>query len=116
MYAGNFYGTLKEDVERIWKNNGVVIFDVDVVGALNLKKYFGDNALSVFISPPSVDELQTRLESRATESKEKIAMRVSKALSEISYQNKFDAVIVNKNLNAAFEQAEKLTADFLNRK
>lgn len=116
VYAGNFYGTLKSDVERIWQNNGVVIFDVDVIGALNLKKYFGDKAIAVFIAPPHVDELEKRLESRATESNEKIAMRVKKALSEISFQNKFDEIIVNENLQEAFGKAEELISNFLNQK
>lgn len=113
VYPGNFYGTLKQEVERIWALGKSVIFDVDVQGALTLKKYFGSRALSVFIDPPSADTLKERLESRATESPEKIAMRLKKAGEELQYANAFDARILNSNLEIAKESSRRLVRAFL---
>jgi len=113
VYKGTMYGTLKSEVERIRNQRKNVIFDVDVVGGLNIKKYYGDKALAVFVQPPSVEELRNRLQCRSTESEEKIKMRIAKAEHELSYAPQFDVVITNDKLEVAFEEAEKAIADFL---
>ena len=105
VYPGSFYGTLKSEVERIWDKGNAIIFDVDVKGGVNLKKYFGDRALSVFIQAPSVEVLRQRLVSRATDSPE--------AAEEMTYADKFDHIIVNDDLQKAYADAEKLVSDFL---
>lgn len=113
VYAGVFYGTLKEEVERIWKSANHVIFDVDVEGGLNLKKALGDKALSVFVSVESVDVLADRLRKRNTDSEESLNRRISKAAAEMEYAPKFDQILINTHLNDAFDQAEKLVLDFI---
>lgn len=113
VYPGSFYGTLKSEVERIWDNGDAIIFDVDVKGGVNLKKYFGDRALSVFIQAPSVEVLRQRLVSRATDSPEAIERRIAKAAEEMTYADKFDHIIVNDDLQKAYADAEKLVDDFL---
>lgn len=113
VYPGSFYGTLKSEVERIWDNGDAIIFDVDVKGGVNLKKYFGDRALSIFIQAPSVEVLRQRLVGRATDSPEAIERRVAKAAEEMTYADKFDHIIVNDDLQKAYADAEKLVDDFL---
>lgn len=113
VYPGSFYGTLKSEVERIWDNGDAIIFDVDVKGGVNLKKYFGDRALSVFIQAPSVEVLRQRLVCRATDSPEAIERRVAKAAEEMTYADKFDHIIVNDDLQKAYADAERLVSDFL---
>ncbi|MCY1720546.1 guanylate kinase [Prolixibacteraceae bacterium Z1-6] len=113
VYKGTSYGTLKSEVERIRNKGNNVIFDVDVVGGLNIKKYYGDEALAVFVQPPSVEELRRRLQGRETETEEKIQMRIAKAEHELSFAPEFDVVITNDNLEVAFAEAEKIIADFL---
>ncbi|MFW6371802.1 MAG: guanylate kinase [Bacteroidota bacterium] len=113
VYSGIFYGTLKNEVERIRNNGKHVIFDVDVVGGVNIKNYYGKDALAVFVKPPSVEELQNRLENRSTETPEKINMRIAKAKQELSYESLFDAVVVNDQIEQAKKRAEKLVADFI---
>lgn len=113
VYEDHFYGTLKSEVERIWSKGHIIIFDVDVKGGMNLKNYFGDNALSVFIKAPSVDVLRERLIKRGTDSPEDIDERVSKAKEEMTYAPKFDYVLVNDDLKTAFSEAEKVVEDFL---
>ena len=113
VYAGSFYGTLKSEVQRIWDKGHVIIFDVDVTGGVNLKKYFGDKALSVFIQAPSVEELRKRLVARGTDSAEAIAKRVAKASEEMTYADKFDYILVNDDLQKAYAEAEKVVDDFL---
>lgn len=113
VYAGSFYGTLKSEVQRIWDKGHVIIFDVDVKGGVNLKKYFGDKALSVFIQAPSVEELRKRLVARGTDSAEAIAKRVAKASEEMTYADKFDYILVNDDLQKAYTEAEKVVDDFL---
>lgn len=113
VYAGSFYGTLKSEVQRIWEKGHVIIFDVDVKGGVNLKKYFGDKALSVFIQAPSVEELRKRLVARGTDSAEAIAKRVAKASEEMTYADKFDYILVNDDLQKAYAEAEKVVDDFL---
>ncbi len=113
VYAGSFYGTLKEEVKRIWAKDHVIIFDVDVKGGVNLKKYFGDKALSVFIQAPSIEELRRRLEKRGTDSPEAIDRRVAKAEEEMTYAPLFDRVLVNDDLETAFKEAEEMVDQFL---
>lgn len=113
VYPGIFYGTLKSEVDRIRKAGKSVVFDVDVVGGVNIKQYYGKDALAVFVKPPSVEELRKRLERRSTESPEKVAMRVEKAESELAYENKFDVVIVNEDLQKAKNEAARLVAGFI---
>lgn len=115
VYEGRFYGTLKSEVERIWAKGHVIIFDVDVKGGVNLKKYFGDKALSVFIQAPSVEVLRQRLIDRRTDSAEAIEERVAKAAEEMTYAPKFDYVLVNDDLATALSEAEKVVDEFLSR-
>lgn len=114
VYANCFYGTLRSEVERIWASGKSIIFDVDVVGGVNIKRIFGDKALSVFVQPPSVEELRRRLVGRATDSPEKIEQRLAKASLELTYAPQFDYVLVNDNLETAQSEAERVVADFLN--
>jgi guanylate kinase len=113
VYNGNFYGTLKSEIERIWKLNKIVIFDVDVEGGLTLKKYFGNKALAVFVAPPSVEVLANRLKERSTETPETLKMRIDKAIHELDYKDRFDAVIFNDDLTTALKQAEELVKNFI---
>lgn len=116
VYKGTCYGTLRAEIDRIWDRGHVVVFDVDVVGALNIKKLFGDQALSVFIMPPSVEALRARLEGRGTDTPEAIERRLAKAEQEIEYAPKFDRVIINDNLEIAYEEAVQVVGDFLSAK
>lgn len=113
VYGGKFYGTLKSEVNRIWSLNKAVIFDVDVEGGLNIKKYFGNNALAVFVKPPSIESLEQRLRFRSTETEETLRMRIDKAVHELSFENKFDAVLLNEHLDTALGEAERLINQFL---
>ena len=112
VYAGNFYGTLKSEVERIWAEGKNVIFDVDVKGGLNLKKYFGDKGLAVFVKVPSLDVLKERLHDRGTESEESLSRRLFKAEFESTFRDKFDKVLVNENLENSLAEAQRLYDDF----
>lgn len=114
VYPGKFYGTLRSEVNRITMQNKNVVFDVDVVGGLNIKQEYGDNALSIFIAPPTVEALRQRLIGRATDTEEMIEKRVSKAEFEMSFAHKFDVIIVNDDLQIAKSEAEKVISDFLN--
>jgi guanylate kinase len=114
VYAGTYYGTLKSEIERIRANGQNVIFDVDVVGGCNIKKYYGADALAVFVQPPSVEELRKRLISRSTDSPEVIAKRVAKAEYELTFANRFDCIIVNEDLEKAFKEAEECIRRFTN--
>jgi guanylate kinase len=113
VYPDRFYGTLKSEVNRIWGKGHVIIFDVDVKGGVNLKKYFGDQALSVFIQAPSVEVLRERLINRATDSMEEIEKRVAKAAEEMTYAPQFDRVLINDDLATAFREAEEMVDAFL---
>ena len=114
VYENNYYGTLKSEIERIWNDKKHVVFDVDVVGGLNLKKHFGNNALAIFIQPPSMDVLIERLRNRATESEASLNKRINKAKHEITYSPSFDSIIINDQLEKTIEVAEKKVKDFLN--
>ena len=113
VYTDNFYGTLKAEIERIWKKGKHIIFDMDVVGGINLKKKFGDAALSIFVMPPSIGHLEQRLKRRETETPESIARRIGKAAHELKTADQFDKIVVNDNLEHAFEQAEQIVSEFL---
>lgn len=114
VYEGNFYGTLKAEVQRIWDAGHPIIFDVDVKGGVNLKKYFGDNALAIFVTAPDMKTLEKRLRGRGTDSEDAILTRLAKAQSEIEYaRGKFDHYLVNDDLQTAFAEAEKTVGDFL---
>ncbi|MBL7943244.1 MAG: guanylate kinase [Flavobacteriales bacterium] len=113
VYKDQYYGTLKSEIDRLWSEGKNVIFDVDVVGGLNLKKYFGEQSLALFVQPPSIETLRFRLRNRSTETDEKIAMRIDKAQKEMAYAPKFDAVIVNDILEDALIQAESKVREFL---
>lgn len=112
VYAGNFYGTLKAEIERIWNDGRNVIFDVDVKGGINLKKYFGNNALAVFVKVPSIEVLKERLKERGTETEESLSRRIFKAKFEMSFQDKFDVVLVNEDLDKSLQEAQQLYEDF----
>ena len=113
VYHDKFYGTLKSEVERIWQSGKTVIFDVDVKGGISLKKYFGDKALSVFIMPPSIEELERRLVSRATDDAETIKTRVEEASEEMTFKDHFDVTVVNNDLAEAKNTTEKMLQNFL---
>jgi len=116
VYKGNYYGTLKSEIERIWKKGKHVLFEVDVKGGINLKNIFKEKALSLFIKPPSVSVLKERLIARSTDSEEIIIKRMSKAEEELSYEKQFDRVIVNDNLDKAKKQAYKIVKSFIKAK
>lgn len=113
VYENRFYGTLKAQVEKQLEAGQNVVFDVDVVGGCNIKKYYGDRALSVFIQPPSVEELRKRLTGRGTDAPEVIESRVAKAEFELGFADKFDTVIVNDDLEKAKAEALKVIQDFI---
>lgn len=113
VYTDNFYGTLKSEVERIWANGKAVVFDVDVIGGLNLKRIFGTNALAIFVQPPSYEELENRLRQRSTETEDKIQQRMEKARTELSFAPEFDHVLVNDHLENAIATAKELVVNFI---
>jgi guanylate kinase len=112
VYAGNFYGTLKSEIERIWKEGKNVIFDVDVKGGINLKKYFGDKGLAIFVKVPSMEVLRQRLIDRATESSDSLSRRLFKANFEMAFQDHFDVVLINEDLSHSVAEAQRLYDDF----
>ena len=113
VYTDKFYGTLKSEVERILNEGDNVIFDVDVVGGCNIKRFYGDRALSVFIQPPSIEELRKRLVGRGTDTPEVIESRIAKAEYELSFANKFDTVVINDDLETAKAKALQVIQAFL---
>ena len=113
VYRDSFYGTLKTEVERLWAEGKNVIFDIDVVGGLRIKKKFPNETLAVFVKPPSVDELKIRLKKRSTESEDKINMRVAKASVELATAPQFDRVIKNYDLQIALEEAHQMVAAYV---
>lgn len=113
VYTNNFYGTLKSEVERIWSHGKAVIFDVDVIGGLNIKRIFGDKAIAIFVQPPSYDALETRLRGRSTETEEKIQQRMAKAKNELEFAKDFDCILVNDNLEVACSNAKDIVTKFL---
>lgn len=113
VYTNNFYGTLSYEIEKIWNENQNVIFDVDVVGGINLKKYFGNKALSIFVKPPSIKILEERLRARKTESEEKIKIRIQKATDEMKRAKEFDYILENNDLNLAVKEIREVILKFL---
>lgn len=115
VYTDHFYGTLKTEIDRIWKKGHHIIFDMDVVGGLNLKKQFGAKALAIFVMPPSIQHLENRLKMRETETTESIARRIGKAEHELKTAVQFDKIILNDTLEHAFVEAEKVVSEFLSK-
>lgn len=115
VYPGCFYGTLKSEVERICKNGQNILFDVDVVGGSNIKKYYKEKALAVFIQPPSIQELENRLLARSTDCPDVIKERIAKAEHEMTYADLFDIIIINDQLEVALQEAEEKVSEFLER-
>ncbi len=113
VYEDHFYGTLRSEIDRIWANGNHAIFDVDVVGGLNIKKNYPDDALAIFVMPPSLEVLRERLIGRSTESEENLKKRLDKAKHELTYANQFDVQVVNEFKEVACEDARKLILDFL---
>jgi guanylate kinase len=114
VYPGIFYGTLKSEIERIFNEGYNILFDVDVKGGLNLKKYFGDKALSIFVSPPSFNELKRRLEARGTETPQSLQKRLTRAKEELTYIDKFDTIIINDDIEKAKKEIAEKVNTFLN--
>lgn len=114
VYPDHFYGTLKSEVQRIWNNGHHVLFDVDVYGGRKIKEIYGDQVLALFIQPPSVQELEKRLNRRSSDSPEKIAMRLNKAEEELAFSKYFDKVITNDNLEIAVNETLDIVMSFLN--
>lgn len=114
VYQGTCYGTLKSEVERIWNNGKVIVFDVDVNGGRNIKRYFGADALSIFVMPPSLEVLEQRLRSRGTDSEEAIMKRLGRSAEELKQASQFDKTIVNDDLERAVAETRKVIDDFLN--
>ena len=113
VYEGTFYGTLRSEVDRLWKTGKTVLFDIDVVGGLNVKRQYPDQCLALFIQPPSLSELEKRLRGRGTDNEKKIKERLTKATKELDLANQFDKVIVNDDLETAKEEVGKAVHDFL---
>lgn len=116
VYRDNFYGTLKAEVERIWAEGKNVIFDIDVVGGLDIKNIYPEKTLAVFVKPPSIEELKIRLKKRKTESDDKINMRVAKASIELATAPQFDFIIENHHLGTALKEAYDLVASYVDAK
>lgn len=113
VYKGTCYGTLRSELDRIWQKGNIILFDVDVMGGINLKRIFGGDACSIFIMPPSIGELERRLVGRGTDSPEVIAKRLAKAEFEISKSTEFDHIVVNDDLDAAVEDTRRIIESFL---
>lgn len=113
VYPGRFYGTLHSEVDRIWAMDRAIVFDIEVKGATNLKKFYPKESLAVFINPPSSDVLFQRLRDRSTENEEELRVRIDRAAEELTYVNTFDRVLINNDLQVAFAEAEDIVEDFL---
>ncbi|MFM6983809.1 MAG: guanylate kinase [Chitinophagaceae bacterium] len=113
VYNGIFYGTLNSEVERLWSLGKTVIFDVDVAGGVRIKKKFGDNALSIFLRPPSIDILMDRLRKRSTEVEHQLQMRIDKAHYELQFENQYDIVLINDQLEETLQKAEDIVKTFI---
>jgi len=113
VYKDNFYGTLKSEIIKAWENKRIVLFDVDVIGGINLKKIFGEMALSIFVKPPSLTALEKRLRNRQTETEDQIKMRLDKANEEINHAEFFDYILLNDNLKIACEEIKEEVNSFI---
>ncbi len=116
VYSGIFYGTLNSEIERLWSLGKTVIFDVDVIGGLNIKKKFGDQALAIFLRPPGIDVLMERLRKRSTEVEHQLQMRVEKAQYELRFENRYDKVLINDRLEETLARAEEIVREFIGQK
>ena len=114
VYKGTCYGTLKSEIDRIWNAGKVIVFDVDVNGGRNIKRYFGDDALSIFVMPPSIEVLEQRLRSRGTDSEESIAKRLARSAEELKQAPQFDVTIINDDLQRAVQETRNVIENFLN--
>lgn len=114
VYEGNYYGTLKSEIERIWAQGKTPMLDIDVKGAIHVQRQFPQNSLTIFVQPPSVDELRKRLEGRGTDTPENIETRISKAAYELSFNHSFDKVIINEDLEKACKETEETIKAFVN--
>ena len=114
VYAGTCYGTLKSEIDRIWDLGKVIVFDVDVNGGRNIKRYFGNDALSIFVMPPSIEVLEQRLRSRGTDSEEAIVKRLARSAEELKQSSAFDVTIVNDDLQRAVNETRNVIEKFLN--
>jgi guanylate kinase len=112
VYPGAYYGTLKTEIERLWDLGKTVIFDVDVQGGMNLKKYFGDAALAIYVKVPSIEELERRLRARGTDSEDSISRRIYKMKFEMEFQNRFDVILLNEDIEDSWQKAEELYEKF----
>lgn len=112
VYPGAYYGTLKTEIERLWDAGKNVIFDVDVQGGMNLKKYFGDAALAIYVKVPSMEELERRLRARGTDSEDSISRRIYKMKFEMEFQNRFDVILLNDDIDHSWQKAEELYEKF----
>lgn len=113
VYNGSCYGTLRSEIERIWADGNIVVFDVDVVGGINIKKLLPDNSLSIFIDPPSIEHLRERLKGRGTDSDEAIEKRIGKAEMELGYKEQFDVVVINDDLERAKSEIARIVGEFI---
>ncbi len=113
VYPGKFYGTLKTEVERVWNNRQVVLFDIDVKGALNLKKQFGEDCITIFIAPPSKESLINRLKNRGTEDAKSLKTRIARSEEELTYADKFDKIVVNHDFDIAYMRVKNAVLSFL---
>ena len=113
VYQDHYYGTLRSEIERIWESSGHVIFDVDVMGGLKLKEYFGEKAIAIFVMPPDLPSLEQRLRGRGTDTEEKILTRLDKAKQELVMADRFDHIILNSDLDLAKKEASKLVGNFI---
>ncbi len=113
VYEGKYYGTLKSELKRIWALSKIPVLDIDVKGAIHIQQQYPENTLSLFIEPPSVDELKNRLQSRGTETPESLAARINKAAYELSFKDQFNKLIINDELQRACGEAETIVSDFL---
>ena len=113
VYEDQYYGTLRSEIERLWDLNKCVVFDIEVKGAMNIKKYFAKETLAVFVKPPSVESLLNRLKLRQTETPESLRKRIRRAKEELTYENNFDKILVNDVLEVALKEAEYLVEDYL---
>jgi guanylate kinase len=116
VYRDQYYGTLKSEVERLWAADKNIIFDIDVQGAVNIKKHYPDESLAIFVKPPSPEILFSRLKGRKTETPESLKKRIDKASVELGFEDKFDVVLVNDDLEKAIKIAKKLVTDFITHK
>ena len=113
VYEGKYYGTLKAELERAWKENKTPLLDIDVKGAIHVQRQYPETSLSIFIQPPSIDELKKRLEARGTESEATLNARLNKAAYELSFKDEFDKIIINKNLDQACKEVEEIVKSFI---